>query len=38
MGDAARASFEKRFEIGFAARHLTEQLVSLLDHRPAHAR
>jgi glycosyltransferase involved in cell wall biosynthesis len=38
MGDAARASFEKRFEIGFAAQHLTEQLSSLLSQRTAPAR
>jgi len=34
MRDAARASFEKRFEIGFAAQHLVDQLSSLLSQRP----
>jgi glycosyltransferase involved in cell wall biosynthesis len=35
MGDAARASFEKRFEIGFAATHLAEQLSGLVSQRSA---
>ena len=38
MGEAARASFEKRFEIGFAAQHLTEQLATLVSQPPAPAR
>jgi glycosyltransferase involved in cell wall biosynthesis len=33
MGDAAKASFEKRFEIGFAATHLAEQLSGLVSQR-----
>jgi glycosyltransferase involved in cell wall biosynthesis len=35
MRDAARASFAKRFEIGFAAQRLSEQLSALVAHRPA---
>ena len=38
MGEAARASFEKRFEIGFAAQHLIEQLSSLVTQHTAPAR
>jgi glycosyltransferase involved in cell wall biosynthesis len=33
MSEAARASFEKRFEIGFAATHLAEQLSGLVSQR-----
>ena len=35
MSEAARASFDKRFEIGFAAQHFAEQLSSLLSQRHA---
>ncbi len=38
MGEAARTCFEKRFEIGFAAHHLTEQLASLVNQPYATAR
>jgi glycosyltransferase involved in cell wall biosynthesis len=33
MRDAARASFEKRFEIGFAAQHLIGQVTGLVSQR-----
>lgn len=33
MGSAARATFDRRFEIGFAATHLAEQLSGLVSQR-----